>query len=404
MDLYLFRALKHRNFKLHFTGQAISLIGTWMQRIALSWLIYEMTESALMLGIVSFFSLIPSLILTPFVGSWVDKFDKYKILFFAQSGLTLQAGLLALVVGLQIHTIPIILVLSLMQGLFNAVEVTARQSFIVELLDDRKDLPNAIALNSTAFNSARMIGPAIGGILLSTYGEFVCFLINFLSYFAVLWTLKKIKVKPSIGKAVKESTWKGLKDGFKYLKRSPHLYTLILIIATSSLFVVPYTTLLPIVSKEIFNGNAKTFSWFESMAGIGALVGAIYMARLKAGTNLRFRVIAGSAMMGLGLIILSLATSLFWGLLSVFLTTMGMMIQNSSINTYIQTHSMPYYRARIISYYIMAFQGIFPIGNLIMGAIGEYLPIQATLLIQGSIACLLCLIFSLYIRIHIIKR
>lgn len=404
MDLYLFRALKHRNFKLHFTGQAISLIGTWMQRIALSWLIYEMTESALMLGIVSFFSLIPSLILTPFVGSWVDKFDKYKILFFAQSGLTLQAGLLALVVGLQIHTIPIILVLSLMQGLFNAVEVTARQSFIVELLDDRKDLPNAIALNSTAFNSARMIGPAIGGILLSTYGEFVCFLINFLSYFAVLWTLKKIKVKPSIGKAVKESTWKGLKDGFKYLKRSPHLYTLILIIATSSLFVVPYTTLLPIVSKEIFNGNAKTFSWFESMAGIGALVGAIYMARLKAGTNLRFRVIAGSAMMGLGLITLSLATSLFWGLLSVFLTTMGMMIQNSSINTYIQTHSMPYYRARIISYYIMAFQGIFPIGNLIMGAIGEYLPIQATLLIQGSIACLLCLIFSLYIRIHIIKR
>lgn len=404
MDLYLFRALKHRNFKLHFTGQAISLIGTWMQRIALSWLIYEMTESALMLGIVSFFSLIPSLILTPFVGSWVDKFDKYKILFFAQSGLTLQAGLLALVVGLQIHTIPIILVLSLMQGLFNAVEVTARQSFIVELLDDRKDLPNAIALNSTAFNSARMIGPAIGGILLSTYGEFVCFLINFLSYFAVLWTLKKIKVKPSIGKAVKESTWKGLKDGFKYLKRSPHFYTLILIIATSSLFVVPYTTLLPIVSKEIFNGNAKTFSWFESMAGIGALVGAIYMARLKAGTNLRFRVIAGSAMMGLGLITLSLATSLFWGLLSVFLTTMGMMIQNSSINTYIQTHSMPYYRARIISYYIMAFQGIFPIGNLIMGAVGEYLPIQATLLIQGSIACLLCLIFSLYIRIHIIKR
>lgn len=404
MDLYLFRALKHRNFKLHFTGQAISLIGTWMQRIALSWLIYEMTESALMLGIVSFFSLIPSLILTPFVGSWVDKFDKYKILFFAQSGLTLQAGLLALVVGLQIHTIPIILVLSLMQGLFNAVEVTARQSFIVELLDDRKDLPNAIALNSTAFNSARMIGPAIGGILLSTYGEFVCFLINFLSYFAVLWTLKKIKVKPSIGKAVKESTWIGLKDGFKYLKRSPHLYTLILIIATSSLFVVPYTTLLPIVSKEIFNGNAKTFSWFESMAGIGALVGAIYMARLKAGTNLRFRVIAGSAMMGLGLITLSLATSLFWGLLSVFLTTMGMMIQNSSINTYIQTHSMPYYRARIISYYIMAFQGIFPIGNLIMGAVGEYLPIQATLLIQGSIACLLCLIFSLYIRIHIIKR
>ena len=174
--------------------------------------------------------------------------------------------------------------------------------------------------------------------------------------------------------------------------------------AASSLFVVPYTTLLPIVSKEIFNGNAKTFSWFESMAGIGALVGAIYMARLKAGTNLRFRVIAGSAMMGLGLITLSLATSLFWGLLSVFLTTMGMMIQNSSINTYIQTHSMPYYRARIISYYIMAFQGIFPIGNLIMGAIGEYLPIQATLLIQGSIACLLCLIFSLYIRIHIIKR
>lgn len=404
MDVFLFRALRHQNFKLHFIGQAISLVGTWMQRIALSWLVYEMTDSALMLGVVSFFSLIPSLVLTPFVGSFVDHHNKYKILYIAQSGLALQAGLLTLIVGLQIHTIPLIMLLSLMQGLFNAVEVTARQSFLVELVGDRKDLPNAIALNSTAFNSARMIGPAIGGILLSMYGEFVCFFINFISYFAVLWTLSQIKVVPKIQSTVKESTWKGLKEGFNYLSRSPHLYTLILIIAASSLFVVPYTTLLPVVSKDIFNGDAKTFSWFESIAGIGALIGAIYMARLKAGTNLRFRVIGGSALMALGLITLSLSTSLFLGLISVFLTTMGMMVQNSSINTYIQTHSMPIYRARIISYYIMAFQGIFPLGNLIIGSIGELMSIRSTLFFQGAIALILCLIFSLYIRLHIIKR
>lgn len=379
-------------------------MGTWMQRIAVSWLVYRLTESAFVLGIISFLSLVPSLVLSPFIGSFVDRRNKYRILLITQSGLMLQAGALALLVYLEIHNIFWIGVLSLLQGIVNTFDVTARQSLMVELVPDRADLPNAIAMNSSAFNAARMVGPAVGGILLSAYGEAVCFTVNFVSFIAVLGTLLAMRLSLSTPAAPKESTWQGLKEGFSYLRHSPHLLSLILLLAASSLLVIPYTTLLPVIAREMFNGDATTFSWFESAAGMGAMTGAVYMALTKAGTNLRFRVMKASGLFAFGILVLSLATWLPLALLCTALASMGMMVQNSSINTYIQTHAMPAYRARAISYYIMAFQGIFPLGSLLIGALAHAWGIHYTLVFQGVAGAFIALGFIIYIRIHLLKR
>ncbi|MGV3761603.1 MFS transporter [Parapedobacter sp.] len=400
----IFRALTHRNYRLHFTGQAISLMGTWMQRIAVSWLVYRLTESALVLGVISFLSLIPSLVLSPFIGSFVDRQQKYRIVLVTQIGLMLQAGTLAAMVFFGYYHVWWIGVLSLAQGIINTFDVTARQSLMVELVDNKADLPNAIALNSSAFNAARMVGPALGGILLSTYGEAVCFGINFISFFAVITSLLLMRLRPQQAIAHKESTWQGLKEGFSYLRHSPHLASLVMLLSASSLLVIPYTTLLPVIAREMFNGDATTFSWFESAAGLGAMAGAIYMAKTRIGTNLRFRVMKAAGLLAAGILALSFASWLPLALTSTLLASMGMMVQNSSINTYIQTHAMPAYRARAISYYIMAFQGIFPLGSLLVGAMASAWGIHYTLLLQGVAGALVALGFTAYIWQHIHRK
>lgn len=395
--MYILRSLQHRNFRIHFTGQAISLVGTWMQRVGISWLVYSMTGSALMLGVVSFVGLIPSLLLSPFIGSFIDQHNKYRTLIVAQSGLMLQSGLLALLVLSGQQTIPLILGLSLMQGIFNAVEVNARQSFMLILVEHKQDLPNAIALNSTAFNAARIVGPALGGLVLGLYGEAWCFVINFISFVAVLGTLMMIRVNETKPSGPRESTWEGFKQGYRYLQEHPQLRALVLLLACSSLFVIPYTTLMPVIARTLYDGDAQTYSWFESAAGIGAMCGAIYMARLQSGANLRFRVMFGSGLMGIGLLILPFARHILPALISVVFVALGMMVQNSCVNTYLQTHTVPQFRGRIISYYIMAFQGIFPIGSLFIGVLAQYMGLQSTLVFQGLAGLLISSGYVYYI-------
>ena len=402
--MYIFRALSHRNYRLHYIGQGISLLGTWMQRIAVSWLIYRLTDSALMLGFVAFISLLPSLVLSPFIGSFVDRYPKYRLMLITQAGMMLQAGILALLVGTGHFTVTWIVAISFVQGVINAFDVTVRQSIMAHLVDNKADLPNAIALNSTAFNMARMVGPAIGGILLANYGEAACFPVNFLSYFVVLGTLLAMRLRADPTPVKTVSNWQGLVDGFNYIRKSTHLSSLIIVLSLSSLFIIPYTTLLPVVAKEMFNGDATTFSWFESAAGLGALLGAIYMARLHPTANLRFRVIAAALVFGAGITALSLSAKLPLALLCIMLAAGGMMIQNASINTYIQTHSLPDYRARAISYYIMAFQGVFPLGSLLIGFVAQTWGVKTTLLIQGIIGFLIVLCFLAYVWRTITKR
>lgn len=401
----ILRSLRYRNFRLHTIGQSLSLLGTWMQRIAISWLVYELTNSVFWLGFVSFVSLLPSLVLSPFIGSFVDKRSRYKLVVWTQILLMIQAGALALLVYLGWESVVWLCLLGFVQGVINAFDVLGRQALLSSLIDNRKDLPNAIALNSSVFNAARMVGPAIGGLLLSTYGEFVCFLMNFLSFIPVLTTLSLMKVveKP-IATLNARSTWQGLKDGFDYLKRSPHIASLIIIMGFSSLFVIPYTSLLPAVARDLFNGDERTFSWFESAAGLGAMIGAIRMASLKSGENLRYRVMFSALMMGISLLLLAYAQYLPSAIFFTVAVSFGMMMQNSSINTYIQTHSMSAYRARIMSYYVMAFQGIFPIGSLLTGAIAEAVGLKNALYIMGGIAVVISISFYIYLRLHLQRK
>ncbi len=397
----IFRSLSYPNFKLHVIGQSISLLGTWMQRVAISWLVYELTDSIFWLGFVQFISLLPSLVLAPFIGSFVDKHKKYKLVFMTQIGLMIQAGLLTLLVGLKQETVLLLSILGFVQGLINIFDVLARQSLLINLVDNKRDLPNAIALNSSIFNAARMVGPAIAGILLTSYGEFACFAINFISYIPVIICLLLMNVVEDEIKFVKESTWEGILGGFHYLKRSPHISSLIVVLAFSSLLVIPYTALLPAVAKDLFNGDEATFSWFESAAGLGAMVGAINMARMKTGQNMRYRVLFSALLMGLALSLLAYAHYLPTALFFTGMVSYAMMTQNSSINTYIQTHAVSAYRARVISYYVMAFQGIAPIGTLMVGAIAEFAGIKSTLYLMGGAGILIALGFYTYLRRHI---
>lgn len=401
----IFRSLQYPNFRLHTIGQSLSLLGTWMQRIAISWLVYKLTDSIFLLGFVSFISLLPSLVLSPFIGSFVDKRPKYKLVLNTQILLMIQAGLLTLLVFFGKESVIWLSALGFMQGMINAFDVLGRQALLVSLVDGRKDLPNAIALNSSVFNAARMVGPAIGGILLSAYGELVCFFINFLSFIPVITTLLLMRVNEEPNTSLRgTSNWRGLVDGFDYLKRSPHIASLIVIMSFSSLFVIPYTSLLPAVAKDLFLGDETTFSWFESAAGLGAMIGAINMARLKSGENLRYRVLFAALLMGIALILLAFSHFLPSALVFTVCVSFAMMMQNSSINTYIQTHAMPAYRARIMSYYVMAFQGVFPIGSLLIGGIAEMMGIKATLYLMGSLGVLISIAYYTYLRLHIHRR
>lgn len=400
----IFRSLKHRNFKLQVIGQSISLLGTWMQRIAISWLVYKLTDSVFLLGFVTFISLLPSLVFSPFIGSLIDRYPKFKILVFTQIGLMVQAGVLTLIVLFHWESVLLLSVLGFIQGLINAFDVLARQAIIVSLVEEKHDLPNAIALNSSVFNAARMLGPAIGGFMLSQYGELACFFLNFISFIPVLLALKMMDVEEPPKLAIKQSNWEGLVDGFKYLKRSPHISSLIVILSFSSLFVIPYTSLLPAIARVMFSGDEVTFSWFESAAGFGAMIGAVRMASLRTGDNLRYRVLFSAGLMGIGLLLLASAEYLVLGLIFTMCASFSMMMQNSSINTYIQTHAMSEYRARAISYYVMAFQGIFPVGSLIIGAVAEWIGIRYAIYMMGTVGVIIALSYYIYLRLHIKRR
>lgn len=400
----IFRSLSYPNFRLHVIGQSLSLLGTWMQRIAISWLVYEMTGSIFWLGFVQFIALLPSLILSPFIGSFVDRHKKYRLVFRTQVGLMIQAGVLSFVVWAQLETVWLLSVLGFVQGVINAFDVLGRQALIVSLVTEKKDLSNAIALNSSIFNAARMVGPAIAGVLLSTYGELVCFGINFISFIPVLICLLLMDVTEDNSSLTKESNLEALIEGFKYMKRSPHLFSLIIVLAFSSLLVIPYTSLLPAVAKDLFHGDEVTFSWFESAAGFGAMLGAFQMARLRVGVNFRYRVLFSAFLMGIAVLLLAYTDYLPVALFFTMLVALSMMTQNSSINTYIQTHAVPQYRARVMGYYVMAFQGIAPLGALLIGALAEKTGLRTTLYIIGVSGILIALIYYVYLRLRIQRR
>ena len=393
------RALRYYNFRLYFSGQAISLIGTWMQRIAVSWLVYNLTHSAFMLGLVAFAGQIPILLFSPYAGAYVDRHSRYKTLLITQIASMIQAGLLAIVVWSGNYNVTIIILLSILLGIINAFDTPSRQSFMILLIEDRMHLPNAIALNSTMVTLARLLGPAVAGILLSSYGEDVCFLINFLSFIAVIVSLLFMKLTIPVRPKNTEPIWIGLQAGYKYIKGDIGLRSVVFLTAAMSLLVMPYTTLLPVYAASVFKGNVTTFSWLNSISGLGALLGAVYMATRKPGSKY-LRIIAYAALIfSLGLIVFSYTKNFTLALLFLMIAEGGLLVEISSSNTYIQTHVDEHMRGRVVSYYVMAFMGMQPIGGLLIGSLANFTSAPFTVLVEG-----VCGVTAVLLFIPVLKK
>lgn len=367
-----------------------------MQKIAISWLVYRITGSALMLGLALFASLIPSLILSPYAGSFTDRHNRYRILFYSQVLLMVQSGILAALVFFREYNMPVILGLCLLQGIGNAFDTTSRQSLLVSMIDNKADLPNAIALNSTMTNLARLLGPAIAGVVLSTLGEDACFLLNFISYFFVLFSLSKMQLALPPPEKREESIWQALREGYVYLKQTPGISSLIVLIAVYSLMVIPYSTLLPVFAKDVFRGNATVFGWFESITGLGALAGSVYIAGLRSSKKMIRIVILASLIFSLGMLCLSLSGKLIIAVFFSGIIGLGMMSFTAAVNTFIQTHVEEHMRGRIISYFIMAYQGVLPVGSFLAGALAGAFGARATVALEALTGVCATLIFIYY--------
>jgi len=389
-----FRSLKHPNYRLFFGGQSFSLIGTWIQRIALPWLVYDLSKSVLLLGIVGFVGQIPTFILAPYAGVVADRWNKYHILLITQILSMIQAGLLAALVLTNTINVWSIILLSIVLGCINAFDTPARQSFLIDMVEDKEDLGNAIALNSSMFNGARLIGPSIAGILIATAGEGICFLINAISYCFVLGSLLLMKVPTKIKIQVKTSISKDFKEGLAYsLGFEPIKFTLLLLTIVG-LTGMPYTVLMPVFSREILHGGAHTFGFLMGAAGLGALFSALFLAAKKTFNGLEKYIGFASCVFGAALILFSFSRTFFISTILMAIVGFSMVFLTASCNTLMQTVSDDSKRGRVMSFYTMAFMGTAPFGSLLAGSLAKVVGVPNTFLIEGFCCIVGGLVFS----------
>jgi MFS family permease len=391
---FIFRTLQYRNYRLFFIGQFISLIGTWMQQIAVSWLVYQMTHSVFLLGLVGFVSQIPTFVISPFAGVWSDRFNRYRMLIMTQTLSMIQAIVLAILVLSGVISVWQIILLSLFIGCVNAIDMPTRQSFVVYMIDDRKDLSNAIALNSAMFNASRLLGPFIAGVLIAIVGEGICFLINGLSYIAVILALLAMNVSNMQIGFKKSSIIGELKDGFTYVFSDMKIKSILLLVALTSIMGVPFIVLMPAFAKDILHGGAHTLGFLMSALGGGALMGAFYLAARTDVKGLRKIINLAALLFGIGLIGLSLSNYLWISLLMTFIAGFGMMVQVASSNTWLQTNIDDNKRGRVMSFYVVSFMGMAPFGSLLAGSMAGAIGVSNTIFIGGT-ACVLSAIFFL---------
>jgi MFS family permease len=387
-------ALHSRNYRLFFAGQGVSLIGTWMTQIATVWLVYHLTQSVFMLGVVGFTSQIPNFVMSPWGGVLVDRLSPHRVLISTQVLAMIQSLSLAALALSGTIEIWHILALSLVQGLINAVDAPARQVFVIELLERREDLANAIAINSTLFNGARLVGPAIGGLLIAQVGEAYCFLIDGLSYIAVIMALLAMRFKPkpliqNSGSLVQE-----VKKGLIYAFSCPPIRAILLLSSLTSFAGMQYTVFVPLFADEILRGNAQTLGFLMAASGVGALLGGIYLATRQTVIGLGKVMLIAPALLGVGLISFSLSRFLPLSLLSMLLIGLGTILQIAAGNTILQTIVDDDKRGRVMSLYTMSFLGITPFGSLFAGTLASWIGATNTLLIAGAICFLGALIFS----------
>ncbi|MCP6757654.1 MAG: MFS transporter [Fischerella sp. CENA71] len=388
----LLPAFRSRNYRLFFIGQGISLIGTWMTQTATIWLVYSLTQSPLMLGLVGFSSQIPSFILAPFGGVFVDRVSRHRTLIGTQILAMIQSLALAILALTGVIHIWHIIVLSLFQGIISAFDAPARQAFVVDLVERKEDLANAIAINSTMFNGARLVGPAIGGLLVAGVGAAYCFLIDGLSYIAVIIALLAMKIKPQKTVASMSNPLQQIKEGFLYAFGFPPIRALLLLSALVSFFGLQYTVLVPVFAEKILRGNAETLGFLMAASGVGALSGGIYLASRKTILGLGRLIAVGPAILGIGLIAFSLSRFLPFSLFTMLFVGLGTIFQVAAGNTILQTIVEDEKRGRVMSLFTMSFLGTIPFGNLLGGALADHIGATNTLIIDGVV----CVLGSIY--------
>lgn len=383
----IFRSLQYRNYRLFFGGQSISLIGTWMQRIAMPWLVYHLTGSAFLLGLVSFAGQIPTFLLAPLAGVVTDKFSRYRVLLITQVISLLQALILALLSLAGVIQIWHIVVLSIALGCVNAFDVPSRHSFVIEMVEKKEHLGNAIALNSMMFNGARLIGPSIAGLILATAGEGICFLINAVSYIFVVMSLLSMKIQKKEITRKSGNLLNDMKEGFRYTFGFVPIKHLLVLLGIVSLMGSSYQVLMPVFAKEILHGNSSTFGFLMGAAGVGALAGAIFLASRETIIKLGRIIPAASAMFGAGLVVLSFTKYFPVSLLLMIIIGLGLMLQTASSNTILQTITDDDKRGRVMSFYTIAIMGTAPFGSLLAGSLAKVIGTPYTILI-GGISCI----------------
>lgn len=385
---HLLRALRSRNYRLFAAGQGISLIGTWMQQVAMGWLVYRLTGSAFLLGVVGFASQIPTLVLTPVAGVLADRWNRRYLLIATQSLAMLQAALLAAVVLLGTVQVWQIVALSLLLGLINAFDIPTRQSFVVELVEYREDLGNAIALNSSLVNAGRLIGPALGGLLVAAVGEGVCFVLNSLSYLAVIVALEAMRLGPRPAPTrPRRHLLHELREGAAYAFGFGPIRAILILVAIVSLMGMPYAVLIPVFAKDILHGGAHTFGFLMTAAGSGALVGTLYLASRRSVVGLGRLIVRATVIFSVGVAGFALSTNLSLSLLALVAAGFGAMTLVASSNTILQTIVEENKRGRVMSFFAMAFMGMTPFGSLAAGYLAKRIGVETTLLL-GALGCL----------------
>ena len=385
----MFRALSHRNYKLFFSGQSISMVGTWMTRIATSWLVYKLSGSAMLLGVVGFAGQIPAFLLAPIAGVIVDRMNRHRLLVITQVLAMVQSVAMAILALSGYIKLWHIIALSIFQGLINAFDMPARQAFVVEMVEDPADLPNAIALNSSLVNGARLLGPSIGGVVIAAVGEGWCFAIDGISYIAVIGSLLAMNVNRAMKAAIPDggaNIFRELRDGWKYVVGSPPISKILILLAAVSLVGMPYTVLMPVFAEKILKGGPNTLGLLMASTGIGALIGAMFLASRKTVLGLGRYIPRMAGLFGITLVAFSLSRSIWLSVVLLVATGLGFMAQMAVSNTIIQTIVDEDKRGRVMSFYTMAFMGTIPFGSLLAGTLAEHIGAPETLLI-GGIGC-----------------
>lgn len=388
------RALRYRNYRLFFGGQLLSLIGTWLQQVALSWLVFRLTGSALLLGVVGFSGQIPSFLLAPFAGVLIDRWNRRRVLLITQTLAMIQAVLLGLLVLFGHIEDWHIMVMAALLGIVNSFDLPARQTFVAEIVEDRADLPNAIALNSSMFNGARLVGPAVAGLMVATVGEAWCFLLNGASYLFVLAALALTRVESPTAAPSHQNVLESLREGAGYAWGFTPIRALLLLLGTISLVGMPYTVLMPVFATRILGGNATTQGLLMAASGLGALGSALYLASRHTVVGLGRVIVLGVLLFGGGLVAFSASRSLWFSLPVMVVTGAGMMLQMAASNTVLQTIVSEDKRGRVMSLYTMAFMGTAPFGSLLAGSVSAQIGAPLTLGICGTLAIAAGLLFA----------